>query len=80
MPGIPPASLAPAATPSSGALRGAAALRSLDKGPLESCLCVVVLALSVVMAGTGEWLRRVVTTGAGEWSWLTRVSGYGRHG
>lgn len=38
-----------AATASAAAL----SLQRIDKGPLEACLCVVVQALAVVMAGTG---------------------------
>ena len=53
-----PAPGVPASTPGGGAAAGAqgggpSSLRRLDKGPIEACLCVVVLALSVVMAGSG---------------------------
>lgn len=54
--GAPPGSAAAAAAVVAGSGGGGlAGLRCLDKGPLEACLCVVLLALSVVMAGTGGW-------------------------
>ncbi len=38
---------------------GAAAVGRLDRAPVEAALDVVVLALAVVMAGTGGWGGRV---------------------
>ncbi|KAG1677449.1 hypothetical protein FOA52_001904 [Chlamydomonas sp. UWO 241] len=43
-----------AAAAASGGAGGAPGLSRLDKGPLEGCLAVVVLGLSLVMAGSGH--------------------------
>ena len=49
----------PPSSEGAGAMSGA--LRRLDKAALESCLSVVVMALAVVMAGTGAGAGRDIS-------------------